>query len=170
MILTVDELKSFIQTDESDETLSLMLSAAEELVRRVTNNNFQSRAKRCETVIRDGVMVTPSEHFKEGDTVQITDCPLNNGLYVIEYGMTLSPAPTDCEKCLVTKVEYPADIKMGVINLIKWDIEHRDKIGVSSETISRHSVTYFNMDGANSATGYPSALLGFLKPHKKARF
>ena len=70
----------------------------------------------------------------------------------------------------VLKVEYPADIKMGVINLMKWDKENRSKVGVQSETISRHSVTYFNMDGDNSSLGYPKSLTGFLKPYMKARF
>lgn len=66
--------------------------------------------------------------------------------------------------------EYPADVKMGVVNLLKWELNCRDKVGVASESISRHSVTYFNMDGDNSVMGYPKSLLGFLKPYKRARF
>lgn len=170
MILTVDELKTYIQTDVSDEILTLKLSAIEELIRKHTNNNFQKRAFRCLSEIRNGVIVTPSEHFVEGDTVQITGNPLNDGLYVVEYGMALNPVPIDSENNLITKVVYPADIKMGVINLMNWDLENREKIGVASETISRHSVTYFNMDGGNSTIGFPTSLLGFLKPYMKARF
>jgi len=59
---------------------------------------------------------------------------------------------------------------MGVVNLFKWEQNNRDKVGVSSETISRHSVTYFNMDGENSIMGFPKSLLGFLRPYRKARF
>ena len=66
--------------------------------------------------------------------------------------------------------EYPMDVKMGVINLMKWELNNRDKVGVASESISRHSVTYFDMSGDNSTMGYPKALLGFLKPYMKARF
>ena len=77
---------------------------------------------------------------------------------------------TDEELGLVTKVVYPIDVKLGVVNMIKWDINNRDKVGVQSETLSRHSVTYFNMDGDNSLMGYPKSLLGFLKPYIKARF
>lgn len=65
---------------------------------------------------------------------------------------------------------YPMDVKMGVINLMKWEMTSRDKVGVASESISRHSVTYFDMTGDNSAMGYPKALLGFLKPYMRARF
>lgn len=71
---------------------------------------------------------------------------------------------------LTQEGEYPMDVKMGVINMLNWDLENRDKVGIQSETISRHSVTYFNMDGDNSTMGYPKSLLGFLKPYMKARF
>jgi hypothetical protein len=71
---------------------------------------------------------------------------------------------------LVTKVQYPYDIKMGIINLMKWEKNNRDKVGVKSETISRHSVTYFDQDASNQVMGYPVSLLGFLELYKKARF
>lgn len=66
--------------------------------------------------------------------------------------------------------EYPMDVKVGVVNMLKWDLTNREKVGIQSETISRYSVTYFNMDGENSIMGYPKSLLGFLRPYMKARF
>ena len=71
---------------------------------------------------------------------------------------------------LITKVVYPFDVQMGIINMLKWDLDNRNKVGIASESISRHSVTYFNMDGDNSSIGYPKSLVGFLKPYMKARF
>ena len=70
----------------------------------------------------------------------------------------------------MTKVVYPEDIKVGIINLLKYEVEMRDKVGIKSETISRHSVTYFDSDANNQVMGYPVSLLGFLKPYMKARF
>lgn len=67
-------------------------------------------------------------------------------------------------------IEYPADIKMGVVNLLKWEMGSREKVGIQSESLSRHSVTYFNMDGDNSIMGYPRSLMGFLRPYMCARF
>lgn len=84
--------------------------------------------------------------------------------------ITLDKDLLDESTVLVTKVEYPVDVQMGVVNMLKWDLENREKVGIQSETISRHSVTYFNMDGDNSALGYPKSLTGFLKPYMKARF
>lgn len=68
--------------------------------------------------------------------------------------------------------EYPMDIKMGVVNLFKWEQKGRAKVsmGIQSETISRHSVTYTPIDGDNAEMGYPKQLLGFLQPYMKARF
>lgn len=114
MIMTVAELRQFIETDETDQVLEAKLQALELSIQGYTNNNFKRH-------------LTP-----EG--------------------------------------EYPMDVKMGVVNLMKWELDNRDKVGVQSETISRHSVTYFNMDGDNSVMGFPKALMGFLKPYMKARF
>lgn len=66
--------------------------------------------------------------------------------------------------------EYPMGVKMGVVNLLKWELENREKAGLESETISRHTVNYLNLDYYNSAAGFPKSLMGFLAPYKKARF
>ena len=76
----------------------------------------------------------------------------------------------DFKRVLTETGEYPMDVKMGAIQMLIWDMDNRGKIGVQSETISRHSVTYYNLDGNTSSMGYPVALLGFLKPYKRARF
>lgn len=114
MIMTVDFLRRFIQTEEDDQALEARLQALELLIQGYTNNDFKRHLS------ADG--------------------------------------------------EYPMDVKMGVINMLIWDMDHRKKVGIQSESISRHSVSYFNLDGTNSELGYPVAMLGFLKPYKRARF
>ena len=69
-----------------------------------------------------------------------------------------------------TKVIYPADVKKGVIDLMIWEKNNRQKVGIKSETLSRHSVTYYDQDSNNQVMGYPVSLLGFLKPYMKPRF
>ena len=166
MIISVEELKNHITTDKTDEVLGAMLQALELSIRKYTNNNFQDRNRRFCTPIENGNFKIEYPYIKEGDTIQISESKLNDGVYVYSKDMELD----DEEFCLVTKVTYPMDVKMGAMNLMKWELENREKVGVQSETISRHSVTYFNMDGDNSTMGYPKSLLGFLKPYKKARF
>lgn len=177
MIISVEELRNHITTDENDLVLEAKLQALELLVRKYTNNNFQDRNRRirCAVSYTSGLQYV-STLFKVGDTVQLSNSAYNNGLYTItsidaENGcMGLNEALTDESDVLVTKVVYPMDVKMGVVNMLKWDLDNRDKVGIQSETISRHSVTYFNMDGDNSTIGYPKSLVGFLKPYMKARF
>lgn len=173
MLMTVAELRSQIQTTLSDEALKDKLSALESLIRKVTNNNFQNRNIRFETDITDKIPFT-SPLLKVGDTIQITNSLYNEGVYditaIADGIMTLNESLYPEEKVTITKVIYPADIKAGAINMFKWDVDNRDKAGIASETISRHSVTYSNMDGDNSSFGFPKSLIGFLKPYMKARF
>ena len=174
MLMTVKQLKDYINTDENDTTLGGKLQALESLIRNYTHNNFQLKNIRSRSEILDGSILNPPEHISVGDTIQISDSLLNNGIYTVteisETGITVDGELLDCKKNLVTKIHYPPDVIMGTVNMLKWDIENREKVGIQSETISRHSVTYFNMDGDNSVMGYPKSLLGFLKPYIKARF
>jgi hypothetical protein len=115
-----------------------------------------------------------SPFLKVGDTVQVTESDVNDGLYLVseigEDSITVDKDLWEVAHNLVTKVEYPVDIRMGVINLLKWEVTHRDKVGIKQETISRHSVTYYDQDAGNQVMGYPVSLLGFLELYKKARF
>ena len=173
MIISVEKLRESVDTSEKDPVIEAKLQALETLIRKHTNNNFQVRAIRSQSEILDNRIISPPEHLKAGDTIQISESLLNNGIYTVKEisdGMTVSGELLDCTKNLITKVEYPPDVVMGVVDMLKWDLQNRDKVGVQSETISRHSVTYFNMDGDNSSIGYPKSLTGFLKPYMKARF
>ena len=114
MLMTVDELRKYITTDEEDQVLEAKLQALELSVQGYTNNDFKRH--------------------------------------------------------LTDEGEYPMDVKMGVVNLMKWELGMREKVGVASESISRHSVTYVDQTGTNTVNGYPVALMGFLKPYKRARF
>lgn len=115
MIMTVDELRTFIETDEKDAVLAVWLEAMENMIHGYTNNNFS--------------------RYRVGD-----------------------------------EISYPADVKLGVVNLIKWELGNREKVGIASESISRHSVTYTDQTAANTIAGYPAVLMGFLKPYHRARF
>ena len=119
-------------------------------------------------------MTAANNPFKAGDTLQITESELNAGLVNVRTSsngvITVKEDLYDESGVVITKVVYPMDVKLGVANMVKWQLDNGDKVGVQSETISRHSVTYFNMDVDNSSMGFPKSLLGFLKPYMKARF
>lgn len=174
MIISIEELKEYITTDKTDSVLEAQLQALELLIRKYTNNNFQQRNIRFKCPVMATKLYLETDFLQVGDTIQISDSLYSNGVYDIkkkEDGfLDVGESLFDESEVLVTKVVYPADVKMGVVNMMKWDLENREKVGIQSETISRHSVTYFNMDGDNSLIGYPKSLVGFLKPYMKARF
>lgn len=172
MIVSLEEFRQYVHTNLDDSQLEGRLQAVESLIRKHTNNNFQNKNVRFIASSAPGIKVG-APFLKEGDTVQVSQSLFNNGLYTLKKDQDgdLS-VPTEYEEpaVLVTKVEYPADVRMGAINMVKWDLESRDKVGIASETISRHSVSYFNMDEANTRLSYPTAIVGFMKPYMKARF
>jgi len=174
MIISAIEARQHIETSLTDEALEAKLQGLELLIRKHTNNNFQKVNFRAVCPVESQKLSTDYGMFRVGDTVMISQSFYNDDLYqVMEIEgnyITLDKPLADEPRVVVTKVEYPLDVKMGVINMLKWDLENRDKVGIQSETISRHSVTYFNMDGDNSTMGFPRSLLGFLQPYKKARF
>lgn len=174
MIVNLETVKKYIKTNEIDEVLEGKLQALELLVRKYSNNNFQNRNVRFVCYSLNEKLQLSTNLLKVGDTIEISQTIVNDGLYVIKEingaEITLDIPLIDEPYMLVTKIVYPLDVQMGVINMLKWDLNNRDKVGVASESISRHSVTYFNMDGDNSSIGYPKSLVGFLKPYMKARF
>ncbi len=177
MIISPETLRGLVPTEDTYEVLEMKLKAIETLVRSYTHNNFQDRGyRRTADIVGGFLYVEAICPFDVNDTVQISQSEFNNGVYTVsavdDEGAIFEVAQSlkDEKDVLVTKVSYPADVVMGVVNLYRWDLENRSKVGIQSETISRHSVTYFNMDGENSVMGYPKSLLGFLKPYMKARF
>ena len=178
MILTVSELKQYITTEETDQVLEAKLQALELLIRAYTNNNFQIRAFRAVAVAvaaENKLLFNSPVPFKVGDTLQLTESDFMPGelvtvVTVADGYVTVKEELTDESGVVVTKVKYPQDVKMGIVNLMKWELDNREKVGVASESISRHSVTYVDQTGENTVMGYPVALMGFLKPYRKARF
>ena len=168
-LLAMDEFK-----DMNKDVLELQLEAIETSIRSYTNNNFQNRIARITCPSSGQKLNAVSPFFQIGDTVEISGS-VNEGLYVVtEVGdkfMVLDKPLVDCACNMVTRVQYPADIKKGVLDMLIWQKDNKQKVGIQSETIGRHSVTYFNNDTSGSfELGYPSSIIGFLKPYKKVRF
>lgn len=177
MIVTAEKFREYVQTDLTDSQIKEKLSALESLIRARTNNNFQKRNRRCAADITHGEFVFDLPLFKTGDTIEISKSKFNNGLYVVgEEAEDL----VDEIGVIATKVVYPPDIQIGVINALGWMLKNELQNGsetenkpVQSETISRHSVTYASDSteaDIDSTIGVPRKLTAFLIPYIKARF
>lgn len=174
MIISAGEMLKLIECDWTEERMKRKLLAIEQTIRSYTNNNFNNKKIRFPCTVSGGVLHGAPLVLKEGDTVQIAHSLYNDGLFVVAStsgGMVTVEEPLTDEplQVLVTRVDYPADVVDCAINLITWDVNSRDKVGIKSETLSRHSTTYFDMDANNQVMGYPVSLLGVLRPYRKIR-
>ena len=174
MILSVEKAKEFVSLDGwTDAKIEMKLKAIEQTIRQYTSNNFQRRAIRRVADVLDGVLyVEALTPFEVGETVQISDSALNEGLYTVtsvdDSFFTVAESLQDEKDVLVTKVEYPADVVDCCVKLLEWDKSYGGKVGVKSETLSRHSVTY--EDSVTLYNGYPVGILKGLNLYGKARF
>ena len=176
MIISVDKAKALINfpVTWTDEKIRMKLKAIEQTIRAYTNNNFQDRDCRRTADIVSGLFIVDAlTPFNVGDTIQISETALNKGLFTVasanDSTFTVEEAVKDEEDVLVTAIVYPDDVIDCCVNLMEWEINNRGKVGIKSETLSRHSVTYFDQDSNNQVMGYPVALLGCLKAYRKAR-
>ena len=175
MIISVEKAKELVSFPGwTDEKIRMKLLAVEQTIRAYTNNNFQDRGFRVQADIAAGVFMSESLiPFSIGDTVQISESRLNKGLFTVSTAddrtFMVDEETRDEDDVLVTKVVYPADVVACAVNLLEWEVNNRGKVGIQSETLSRHSVTYFNMGAADQVMGYPVSLLGCLKAYRKAR-
>lgn len=174
MILTISQIKEYVNLDGwTDARILQKLKAIESVVRQYTNNNFQDRDCRRTADIVGGLFSAEALiPFSVGDTVQISESVLNKGLFTIAEAddgtFKVEEDVKDERDVLVTKITYPADVIDCVINLMEWEIKHRSKVGIKSETLSRHSVTY--EDSTQMFNGYPVGILNALNLYRKARF
>lgn len=174
MIISVEKAKDFINFPDgwTDEKIRMKLLAVEQTIRAYTNNNFQNRGFRVRADIAAGVFMSESLiPFSIDDTVQVSESRYNSGLFTVsETGdetFMVNEETRDEDDVLVTKIEYPADIVDCCINLIEWDVKNRGKVGIKSETLSRHSVTY--EDSASMFRGYPKGILLAVSHYRKVR-
>lgn len=172
MIITIEQLKNQVKCGTvADDIIITRLEAIESVIRAYTNNNFQQRAIRFSGRSEDSAVYGSPQHLAVGDTVQISQSEYNDGLYVITMldaeHIELDKPLITADFNLVTKVKYPADVVQCAVDLFRWKLNMGEKVGLKSETISRHSVTF--EDSATLYMGYPVGILNGLMLYKKAR-
>lgn len=175
MIISVEMAKQEINDFKgwSDQKIERKLKAIEEVIRTYTHNNFQNRGyRRTADIVGGSFYAEALTPFEVGDTIQVSQSQLNRGLYVVtstdDSIFEVKESVKDEKDVLVTKVSYPADVVECAMDLLQWSLTYGGKVGVKSETLSRHSVTY--EDSTTLFMGYPVGILNGLKLHAKARF
>lgn len=175
MIIKLDEAQKV-----DPEVTQVDLDAYEAMVRQRTNNNFQDVKVRYYSLHIEPsriVLLGRPDGLRAGDTIQVSGTNYNNGLYTVstlgEDNVSLQETdlyPEGAPWGMLTKVKYPADIRQGVLELIRYRHEMAGKLGIKSESIARMSTTYYDVNAADNAEGFPAAKLDFLKKYEKMRW
>jgi len=157
------------------------LDIIEIAIRNYTQNNFQERRARFTAESTGATLEGESRYIRVGNTVQLTKT-INEGLYVvtdITAGYTTLDATLfDEPSNLVTLVKYPKDVVDIAEKLLKWKLtdgaDGATGGDIQSETLGRHSVTYFKIDDQEATSkflnGYPIDILRSLDPYKRLRY
>ena len=177
MIISVDELKQNIDCgDMSDIKILSWLKSIESTIRAFTHNNFQNRNIRFNAESSGCFLLGDSPFLKVGDTVQISQSGVNDGLYTvvaISEGQTMLDREIfSVPSNLVTKIKYPDDVIQCAVDLFEWKKDYGGKVGIKSEseTLSRHSESVTYEDSSTLFMGYPTGILKGLSLYCKARF
>ena len=176
MILSLNEARAIDDSITQED-----LDALETSVRELTNNNFQNvhiRFKGIEFVGNNLIAVNdPIVGLKVGDTIEVNYSHYNDGLHVIKSidgkQITVQGTPffvANTGGSMLTLVKYPADIARGIKKLIAYDKKMASKVGIKSESISRMSITYYDVNASETVDGYPAALVSFLQKYEKMRW
>ena len=176
MIITLGDARAIDDSITQDD-----LDALETSVRELTNNNFQNvhiRFKGIEFMANNLIAVKDSiVGLKVGDTIEVNYSHYNDGLFVIEEiaGKQIKVQGTpffvaNTGGSMLTLVQYPADIARGIKKLIAYDKKMASKVGIKSESISRMSITYYDVNASETVDGYPAALVSFLQKYEKMRW
>ena len=176
MIITLGDARAIDDSITQED-----LDAFEVAFRSLTNNNFQNkhiRFKDIEFVGENLIAVKdPIVGIKTGDTIEVNYSHYNDGLFVIEEmaGKQIKVQGTpffvaNTGGSMLTLVQYPADVKAGLKKILSYNLKMADKIGIKSESISRMSTTYYDVNASETVDGYPAAMVSFLKKYEKMRW
>lgn len=166
-VMKMDRFKKY-----SENEITRKLKKIEYAIRSYTHNQFLSKTIKFYSKIEDNKILLDTELIKADDTILIRDFfnydiftvnDVNNGKVEILEDVYNS------NNSFIAKVIYPFDVIEGALDVLEWDLKMRNKVGIKQESLSRHSITYFDNDSSNTVNGYPVSLFGFLTPYIKAR-
>ncbi|ACI00367.1 gp7 [Listeria phage P40] len=157
------------------------LDALELNIRAYTSNHFLNRAsyvRGLDFKDANSVVVDDATNFRVGDSIEIWNSGMNDGLHVIQsiddYTLTFNDPQfrdlSNIEHANLGLVQYPQDVLSGCMQLLEFDENGRPEFGVKQETVARTSMTYYDTTSLETRFSYPAFLTDFLTPYKRFPF
>ena len=181
-MITRNELKEILQiTDNTKDTLiDRLIPLVTAFIKRYTNNDYLDNKV---TVTSSAVSFTATQtitdtsdwvdsYFTTGMTIQVSGSINNDGLYTISNVTNTILTTTETtittedfdQEITITRVKYPAEIKLIIASMIGESIEYGERQpGVTQERLGDYSYTY-----ATTAQ-YSDNVLKMLYPFKIVR-
>ena len=183
---------AMITTMTQDELIDQLMPIIEDDIRQYCNNGFQDKnvyiasnaisfthnAGSADTInLASGSEGFIDAQFKAGQTVQVQGAYNNDNFFEVEtvsssvmtlYAYANRPyypvLVTEDEDAFVWiyKVEYPPALKLVESQMLKYKLSSHD-YSVSSETVSRYSVSFNQM----TESGYPKAIMSGLNRFRR---
>ncbi len=189
MIITLDEVKSWLQITNSSKDLFIasMIPVVQDFVFAYTNNYFEILT---DEVYRESntisfVNSTPAKindsqnqfvvmGFVPGIHIRVQGSKFNDGVYevgnveagslTLAMGEVLVNEAVDSKvTTLITVVKFPKGIKLPVAKLIGFHIDSQNAKGVQSESLGDYSISF------QSGGNYPQSLLNDLIPYRRMK-
>lgn len=173
MFLSLSKAQEVDPTTTQDD-----IDGLEEMVRTITNNHFTINITKQKHLVMAGdtIRLTSSQQFRVGDTIEVYGTQgLNDGVFDIKAVDSANNTitvrmPSDFDSFIdgtyelatVVLVRYPRDVAYNVLKLMEYEYTTAGKKGLKSETISRLSVTYFDMTANESREGFPASYIEWL--------
>lgn len=177
MIITLEEAQK-VKPDATEQDL-LSVEAA---IRQLTNNRFYREVNRQPAVrynveIKDGELITRSDiqGIRVGDRIELAGTYYNPELLTVESVEGKKILINKAEELLdekrsgmfITLIQYPADVKAGVVNLLKYQHKMGDKMGLKSISIARVTHTYYDVTANDNVEGVPASLFDFIRKYER---
>lgn len=176
MLMTLTDAQK-INPDITEEAIEALAST----IRAEANNHFhrQNYSPIIKQITGATVHFTASLNlFKNGDTVELVGTDYFDGFYQVVSSNVNSIELNrelidhyEPEEANIYQISYPLDVVEGAKKVLEYGHKMSNKLGVKSESVSRVSVSYYDVDRETGLIfGVPSYLFTFLDPYRKRRF
>ena len=155
MILNVEQYKELKETNATDEKILFSIKSVQDFIFNYTRNDFMfhDSLKVSElTFIESENKIVGNfwKNIRVGQKLRVDYSYANNNVYTIvektdEHIIVAEDVIDETSICETYIVEFPAGLVNIALNMVDFDLETR-RNGVASESISRHSITFQDID------------------------
>lgn len=181
-LMTLEEAQSI----KSDASLDDVL-AIETAIRELTNNKFyrevngQPAVRFINVIVESGSIVLSDSStifgLRIGDRIELGGSRYNDELLTIkeidkELGKIKVKEADELEdedtpRMFITLVRYPADVKQGAKEILRYKEKMKGTVGLKSISMARVKQTFYDVNASDTVDGVPASVFSFLDKYQR---